>query len=173
MKDRRSSFDHGQRGAVMVLVLVILVALLAGGAVLLQLQLGSTRQTGVAADKRAALYCAEAGLTAARAVIVNNYADWSLILDADGGNDPAWYPVTGDLDGDGTADYEVRLRDNDDVIDRTEKSDPLATVEARMEKKLGEHFALFVGARNLLDARDEEFDPIRPRVVYGGLSARN
>ncbi|MEW6775123.1 MAG: TonB-dependent receptor [Bdellovibrionota bacterium] len=63
--------------------------------------------------------------------------------------------------------------DDDGAADRTAKSDVLATVEARVEKKLGEHFALFVGARNLLDARDDEFDPIRPRVVYGGLSARN
>jgi hypothetical protein len=98
----------------MVLVMVILVALLAGGAVMLSLQLGSTKQAGVASDKRGALFCAEAGLAAARPVLLNNVAGWAAALDTDTGNDPAWYPITGDLDGDGDDDYEVVISDNDD-----------------------------------------------------------
>ncbi len=98
----------------MVLVMVILVAMLAGGAVALSLQLGSTKQVGLASDSRGALYCAEAGLSAARPVIGARYADWVDVLDTDPGNDPTWYPFTGDLDGDGTDDYLVTMRDNDD-----------------------------------------------------------
>lgn len=98
----------------MVLVMVILVALLAGGAVALSLQLGSTKQVGLASDSRGALYCAEAGLVAARPVIGARYADWESILDADAGNDPDWYPFSDDIDGDGVNDYVVTMRDNDD-----------------------------------------------------------
>src|SRR5688572_21424177 len=94
--------------------MVVLVALLAAGAALLSIQLGSTRQAGLAADQRGALYCAEGGLVAARPVLLANYAGWALVLDADPGNDPAWYPITGDLDGNGSVDFEVTIRDNDD-----------------------------------------------------------
>jgi hypothetical protein len=96
------------------LVLVVVLALLVGGAVLLSLQMGSTKQAGVTADKRGALFCAEAGLAAARTPLMTNVADWAIVLDADATNDPAWYPITGDLDGDGDDDYEVTVRDNDD-----------------------------------------------------------
>ena len=41
---------RGQRGSLMVMVMIILVALLAGGAVMLSLQLGSTKQAGLASD---------------------------------------------------------------------------------------------------------------------------
>jgi hypothetical protein len=105
---------RGQRGSLMVMVMIILVALLAGGAVMLSLQLGSTKQAGLASDSRGALFCAEAGLAAARPVIGANYSTWSDAIDSDTSNDPAWYPITGDLDGDAVDDYEVTLEDNDD-----------------------------------------------------------
>ena len=60
------------------------------------------------------MYCAEAGLAGARSYIVNNAAGWSAMLDGDPQNDPGGYPVEGDLDGDGTADWHVEIRDNDD-----------------------------------------------------------
>lgn len=106
-----------QRGSIMVLVMTILAALLAGGAVALYLQLSSTRSAGSIRESRSALYCSEAGLQAAREVVGANYAEWVNILDGDPSTDPTtWYPITGDLDGDGTADYEVRIRDNDDEL---------------------------------------------------------
>jgi hypothetical protein len=123
--------DSGQRGSVLVLVLVVIVALLAGGAVLLSLQLGSTRQAGLAADERGALYCAEGGLAAARPVLLANYAGWAQVLDADPGNDPAWYPITADLDGNGLADYEVTLRDNDDES-LPAANDPTVDIDLRV-----------------------------------------
>jgi hypothetical protein len=100
----------------MVLVMIILVALLAGGAVMLSLQLGSTKQVALASSARGALFCAESGLAASRSVVGANYADWADVLDSDPSNDPGWYPITGDLDGDGVDDYSVTIQDNDDEL---------------------------------------------------------
>ena len=110
------SHDRGQRGSIMVLVMVILVALLAGAAVMLTLQNSSTKQVGTTSKSRAALFCAESGLSDARTVLGANYAVWNEILDADPSNDPPWYPMRRDIDDppDGVFDYEVIIRDNDD-----------------------------------------------------------
>lgn len=108
--------DPGQRGSAMLLIATILVALLAGAGVALYLQLQSTKGAGMVKATRTSLYCAEAGLAQARSILTLNYLAWPLILDGDGGNDPPWYPVRADLDGDGADDYEVRIRDNDDEV---------------------------------------------------------
>lgn len=103
-----------ERGATLIVVLVVVVALLAAAAVLIRSQLNSTRSAGMAKSQKESLYCAEAGLAAARARIGESYAQWPDLLDADATNNPHWYPIQGDLDGDGEVDYEVTIRDNDD-----------------------------------------------------------
>lgn len=105
-----------QRGSVMMVVACILVALLAGGGIALYVTVQGTKSTGYLKANRSALYCAEAGLSAARAKLAEDPTQWNALLDGDAANDPAWYPVTGDLDGDGAADYEVTVRDNDDEL---------------------------------------------------------
>ncbi len=99
----------------MIVVMVLLVALLGAGAIALSLQTSNTKSTGYVRQARSALYCAEAGLNRARSIIAANYDEWPLVLDPDLA-DPVWYPIRGDLDGDGTFDYIVTMRDNDDEI---------------------------------------------------------
>ncbi|HTE54930.1 MAG TPA: hypothetical protein VK698_28950 [Kofleriaceae bacterium] len=108
--------DPGERGAAMLLIATLLIALLAGGGVALYLQLQSTKSAGMVKAARTSLYCAEAGLAASRGIIALNYLTWPTALDASTSNDPPWYPLVGDIDGDGVDDYEVRIRDNDDEV---------------------------------------------------------
>ena len=108
--------DPGQRGAAMLLVATLLVALLAGGGIALYLQLQSTKGAGMVKSARTSLYCAEAGLAFSRKLIALNYLSWPLLLDGIDGNDPEWYPIRGDIDGDTILDFEVRVRDNDDEV---------------------------------------------------------
>lgn len=110
----RRPASPGQQGSAMLVVATILTALLAGGGIALYLQLQSSRSTSMTKSGRASLYCAEAGLTHGARVFTNNVGVWNNILDTDPANDPSFYPVRGDLDDDGVADYEVTLRDNDD-----------------------------------------------------------
>lgn len=105
-----------ERGSVMLLVSIILIALLSGGAIALYIQISSNKQVGFASTSRASLYCAESGLAEARATIGAVYSLWNDLLDGDPSNDPAWYPLRGDIDDpkDGVNDWEVTVRDNDD-----------------------------------------------------------
>jgi len=111
--------DPGQRGAAMLLVATLLVALLAGGGVALYLQLQSTKGAGMVKASRRSLYCAEAGLATSRSIITLNHVTWPLVLDTDPSNDPSWYPIVGDLDGIAGDDYQVTIRDNDDELPPT------------------------------------------------------
>jgi hypothetical protein len=108
--------DPGERGSAMLLIATLLIALLAGGGVALYLQLQGTKGAGMVKAARSSLYCAEAGLNAARGVIALNYLSWPLALDTDKTNDPDWYPVRGDLDEDTVDDFEVTIKDNDDEV---------------------------------------------------------
>ena len=101
----------------MLLVLIVLSALFAGGAVTLYLQLGNTRAVGLIRAGRAGTYCAEAGLQTARSLLMANYGAWNDILDPSLTN-PSWYGTDGirgeagdDFDGD---DFLVTIFDNDD-----------------------------------------------------------
>jgi hypothetical protein len=107
-----------ERGAAVALIMILVSSLLAGGALAVYLAVGDTRAASYTSSARGALFCAEAGLASARALIGANYASWPLLLDADRGNDPSWYPVRGDIDtpADGRTDYEVTVRDNDDEL---------------------------------------------------------
>lgn len=111
---------HPQRGSAMLVTLIIIAALIAGAAALVTTQLASTRSTGLTRNGITALYCAEAGLSAARDVVATGHSNWDASLAASFGGDhtePLWISsgiTTHDLDGDGTADFHVYLVDNDD-----------------------------------------------------------
>lgn len=128
-KDPRN--DLGQRGSAMLLVATILVALLAGGGVALYVQLQSTKSAGLVKASKNSLFCAEAGVIAARPTLALNYLTWPVLLDGNAGNDPTWYPISGDLDGDGVDDYEVTIKDNDDEVPPA-PNDPLFDNDRRV-----------------------------------------
>ena len=51
-------------------------------------------------------------------------------------------------------------------------ADPYVTVDARVSQDVGDHFTVFVGVDNLLNAGDPRFLAIAPFGLYGGLNAR-
>jgi hypothetical protein len=107
----------------MLVTMMIIAALMAGAGILLQLQLRSSRSSDFTRSGTAALYCAEAGIAAARNVVAQSYSGWngSMCTSADpfACTEPDWL-ATGigshDIDGDGDADFIVYLRDNDDEL---------------------------------------------------------
>ncbi|MBX3155458.1 MAG: hypothetical protein KF773_05635 [Deltaproteobacteria bacterium] len=115
-----------QRGSAMLLTLIIITSLLAGSSVLVAVQLQSTRTTDIMRNGIAALYCAEAGLAAARPIMANSYSQWNAafavqsaaeLVDPDAFIEPAFLSPAAfshDLDGDGIDDFRVMIRDNDD-----------------------------------------------------------
>jgi hypothetical protein len=107
-----------QRGAAMMVVMVVMAALMTAGGLAIYVSNSETRSTGYVSSSRQALFCAEAGLAQARAVVTANYASWNAVLDADASNDPTWYPIRGYLEDGATGDfdYEVEIRDNDDEV---------------------------------------------------------
>jgi len=105
-----------QRGAAMAVTLILTTALLGAGALAIYLQLSDTKAAQQITQSRSSLFCAEAGLVASRSYIVAHATDWPAMLDSDDSNDPDGYPITGDIDGDGTDDYSVTIRDNDDEL---------------------------------------------------------
>ena len=106
-----------QRGSAMLVTLIIIASLLAGAAVLVSLQINSNRSTDLTRSGMSALYCAEAGLSAARSVVAQNYSQWNATLAAGGTTEPSWLASgigSHDLDGDGVDDFAVYIKDNDD-----------------------------------------------------------
>lgn len=109
-----------ERGTAILITLIVIVALLGGGAVLVGMQMSSTRSTEVARSNMTALYCAEAGLNAARRPVLAGYtADgtWGNFLGT--GTQPTYVDAANidhDLDGDGGDDFLITLEDNDDEI---------------------------------------------------------
>lgn len=113
--------------------MIMIVSLLGGGAVLVSMQLHSTKSAGVVRARINGTMCAEAGLSAARALVIANYTSWSSALcnpPAPRGTgtcvigstaaEPAWLSaVSHDLDGDGVADFVLTLVDNDDEAPAT------------------------------------------------------
>ncbi len=110
-----------ERGSAILITMIIVVALLGGGAVLVGLQLSSTRSTEVTRNGMTSLYCAEAGLNAARALVSTTYNQWNTQL-CNGcvvGSPASELPfitsgINHDLDGDGLSDFVITLKDNDD-----------------------------------------------------------
>lgn len=98
----------------MLVTMIVLAALLAGSAVLVSLQLGANRSTDLTRSGLTALYCAEAGLSAARDTVASNYGMWNSSLGQ--ATEPAWLAnaFSHDLDGDNIPDFQITLRDDDD-----------------------------------------------------------
>jgi hypothetical protein len=101
----------------MVVTLIIITALFAGAAALSSMQLSSTKSSGLVRDKTSSLYCAEAGLAVARNAVITHYSDWNNWLGQS--SEPTWLQsLDHDVDGDGVADFTLRLRDNaDETVD--------------------------------------------------------
>ncbi|MCA9676401.1 MAG: hypothetical protein H6708_34525 [Kofleriaceae bacterium] len=115
-------------------MLILTTALLSMAGLAVYLALADTNAARFEVHRRSALYCAEAGLEGSLAFVNANVASWGLMLDVDPSNDPPGYPVTGDLDGDGVADWQVTLKDNDDELgtnDPTVDSDGAVFVVSR------------------------------------------
>lgn len=107
-----------QRGAALMTSLIVLSGLLVAAGASVYLLTAETRSTGYTAMARKSLFCAEAGLAAARTVVARNHAGWGAALDGNSANNPAWYPITGHLEANasGPPDFTVTLRDNDDEL---------------------------------------------------------
>lgn len=104
-----------ERGAAMVVTMVLISALLAGAAVLASMQLKSTRASDITRASISALHCAESGIVAARPAVMNNYGSWNASLGAT--TEPAWLAaVDHDIDDDGQPDFTITLKDNDDEV---------------------------------------------------------
>ena len=102
-----------ERGSALLVTMIIIAALLAGAAVLVRMQMKQSQGSEMTRTTISALHCAEAGLTAARGVVMSNYAQWNASLGAT--TEPAWLaPVNHDIDGDNVADFQITLKDNDD-----------------------------------------------------------
>lgn len=106
---------HRQRGGITLLLIMVLIVLAALVGVLAvrgataDLQMAGAQRVG-----RTGFYCAEAGLSQARALVAANPQDWAPIL---AGGSTSWYPVGGmliNLDGDNLPDAIVKMTDNVD-----------------------------------------------------------
>lgn len=116
---------HPERGSAMLVTLILIAALLAGAAVLVSMQVSSTRSSEVTRSGTSSLYCAEVGLAAARPVVAANYATWRAggavnftLPNAPTPTEPTWLSTgigVHDANGDNAGpDYIVYLVDNDD-----------------------------------------------------------
>jgi len=105
-----------ERGSAMLVTMVVTASLLAGAALLVSMQLMSTRGAALTSTGIELSNCAEAGIVAARPVVLANYARWSGALGT--GTEPAWLAsaFSHDLDGDGKADFVITLVDDDDEL---------------------------------------------------------
>jgi hypothetical protein len=102
-----------ERGSAMLMTMIIITALLAGGAVLTSVTTKSFRGAELTRTGMTSLYCAESGLAVARAAVMTNYGGWNAALAA--GTEPAWLAsVDHDIDNDGSNDFRITLKDNDD-----------------------------------------------------------
>jgi hypothetical protein len=117
-----------QRGSAMLVTMIVVIALLSGAAVLVSMQVASNRSADITRTGLTSLYCAEAGLDAARPLVAANYVGWSTFLGT--GNEPTWLNpgctctpvgcttcapgINHDIDGDGLADFKITLVNNAD-----------------------------------------------------------
>lgn len=119
-----------EAGTAILITMLLSIALLGGGAVLVNLQLSSTRSAAVVSSRVKALTCADAGLATARTLVAANYAQWTAGLCnppsprgtgscviGSATAEPTWLrspAVDHDLDDDGNDDFVLTLVDNDD-----------------------------------------------------------
>jgi hypothetical protein len=123
----RITSRNSQRGSAMLVTLIIISSLLAGAIVLVSMQLASNRSTDLSRSSVTALYCAEAGLHAARVVVGTATAAQLDAAVADSAantlTEPGWLSTAintvgdHDVNGDGVGpDFHVYLKDNDDEV---------------------------------------------------------
>ena len=130
----RPSSRHPERGSAMIVTMIVVASLLAGATVLVAMQLASTRSSDLSRSGLSSMYCAEAGLSAARPVVAGGYTNWATslanyssmqLVPTDTTSEQTYHAwlwtgiggVTGhDLDGDGVADFTVYIKDNEDEI---------------------------------------------------------
>ncbi len=109
-----------KRGSAMLVTMIIIGALIAGAATLTNMQVQSQRSQDLTKSNVSALYCAEAGIAAARTALAYNYPSWGLGLtqSAEGDkSEPAWLRAaigSHDIDGDGVDDFTAYIFDNND-----------------------------------------------------------
>lgn len=109
-----------ERGTSILVTMILVVSLLGGAAVLVGMQMQSTRSTEIVRNGITASYCAESGVVAARSLITSNYAAWNTGLQAGLSNTEATFLLSPnldhDLDNDGVDDFTVILKDNEDEV---------------------------------------------------------
>lgn len=133
-----------ERGSAMLVTLILIAALLAGVAVLVSLQLTTSKSTELTRVGLQSLHCAESGLAAShgdvalnRSVVLthltaNSYsaatpAQWQVI--------PSFITTAHrDVDGDGVTDVDIWIIDNEDVNDYTQDSDSRVWLISRCTK---------------------------------------
>ena len=110
-----------ERGSAMLVSMVLMTAMLAGAAALVQIQTTSTRSAEMTRSGITAQHCAEAGLVSARSAVANNYGQWNTALAATVAAapgvpaEPAFFAsIDHDIDDDGNNDFTLYLRDNND-----------------------------------------------------------
>ena len=127
---------HSERGNAMLVTMIIIAALLAGAAVVVSMQVESTRASGITKQGLESLYCAEAGLAAAHSTVAANYGLWGTTLQADptGSTQPTWLDDSAfshDIDGDGVDDFVVTIKDNDDEV-APAANDPTTDIDTKI-----------------------------------------
>lgn len=119
----------------MLVTLILVASLLGGAAVLVSMQVTSTRGAAVTRSRLSSVHCAEAGLVTARATVAANYGLWNAALGT--GTEPSWLAsLDHDLDDDAVADFTITLRDNDDetTSDTTRDNDLAVYIVSRCTK---------------------------------------
>lgn len=114
---------NSERGSAMLVTMIVIASLLAGAAVLVSMQLASTRSSDLTRTGMEATYCAEAGLEAAQPVVAANFAGWGSALAACGSGpypcaEPSWLQsaFSHSLSGGSGSDFWIYLKDNDDEL---------------------------------------------------------
>lgn len=116
----------------MLVTLLLTLTLMSGGAVFLSMQLRSSKSAALVKQKITSEQCAEAGATAARGVVANNYGLWTsglcnppppvgtgTCVVGSAASEPTWLAspaVDHDLDKNGTSDFVLTLVDNQDEV---------------------------------------------------------
>jgi hypothetical protein len=123
-----------ERGSAMLVTLVLIAALIGGAAVIVSMQLASTKSADVTKTGMSSLYCAEAGLAAAHSTVAANKANWGAALAASASGDytePSWlasaFPHY--LGSGGGSDFTLYLKDNDD---ETGSNDPAVDTDGKI-----------------------------------------